>query len=274
MKECVLDLLLNAIELRQQMLNTIIIDDENKARSNLKNLLGHYCPQVSVLDDFGKPKEALEYLKSKPVDGIFLDIEMPGMTGFDFVDELNVKDCQVVFVTAYSQYAIQAFKANAIDYLLKPISISDLERSVLKMEERKREKSKELDSTYLMSLRNLVEGQKSGKTSSKITVPNTNGFKIIDSDEIVRISADGAYSHISFANSKSMLVTKNLGHFEEVLDQNKFVRTHYSHIINLDYLKEFSNIDNGTAIMEDGNKILIAKRRLKEFKDKVDAYYS
>lgn len=256
------------------MLKTIIVDDERKARDNLRNMLGHYCPQVNILADFGKTADAQQFIANNPLDGLFLDIQMPGMSGFDLLEKIDYHHMHVVFVTAFSDYAIKAFKAHALDYLLKPIKIDDLENAVARMEQLQaaQRAAMEVD-TYQASLKNLIAQHSSTQPSTKLTVPDANGFKIIDSEDIVKVSADGAYSQITFQNGDTMLVSKNLGHFEDVLDSDRFVRVHYSHLINLNFLQEFSYTDGGTAIMQDGSKILVAKRRLKAFKEKSDAFY-
>lgn len=257
------------------MLTSIIIDDEPKACANLSNLLSAYCPKVEVLAQFGKPSKAISYLtNNQQVDCIFLDIEMPEINGFDFIKRIGQTKSMVVFVTGYASYALRAIKANALEYLLKPIKITDLQKAARKLEEHKRRMELHSEKeVYLESIQNaLLRLNDSG--NSKIRIPSAHGFRIIDSNDIVQIHADGGYSRIQFENQKPELVTKNIGHFEEILQENKFVRIHHSCIINLDFLSKFSTKDGGVAVMKDGSNCLIAKRRMREFKQKVDEFYS
>lgn len=257
------------------VLKAIIIDDELKARTNLRSLVELCDIEINVLRDFGKPSEAILFLSANHVDCIFLDVEMPEMDGFQFLELLGESNAKVIFTTAHNEYAIKALKANAIDYILKPIDIDELEESLLKLEKvTATAEPQEQNSVYQESLQNLMKGFDEGKTSTKITIPQNLGFKIVDSKNISRIEADGRYSMIYFDGEPSELVTKNIGHFEEILDADKFVRIHHSHLINLDFMAQFSNIDGGVAIMKDGGKVAIAKRRMKEFRAKVEAYYA
>jgi len=256
------------------MTSCIIIDDEQKARTNLRNMLGICSIQVNILAEFSKPSEAIEFLKSKNVDCIFLDIEMPEMDGFKFIDHIDTAKTRITFVTAHSKYSIRALRANALDYLLKPLDIDELETSLERLVDDKQSAINKDQSVYDDSLKNLLQAQVKGKLSSKITIPQTNGFKIVDSKKIIRILGEGAYSRLFIHEGKPELVTRNLGHFEEVLEEEKFVRVHNSIIINLDYMTEFTSVDGGTLTMIDGSEIIVARRRLKHFKTKVDAYIS
>ena len=258
------------------MLTSIIVDDEQKARSNLQNLLELCDVEVSVLKEFDRASDAVIWLKTAEVDCIFLDIEMPEMDGFQFLDTIDAQKTKIIFVTAYGQYSIRALRANAIDYLLKPVDIDELETALqrLILSKSKSDIDGSENRVYEDSLKNLLRSYGSGKLNSKITIPQTHGFKIVDSNEIIRVSADGSYSSISLLDNQSELVTKNIGHFEEILDESKFVRIHNSHLINLDHMTEFSTEDGGTVKLKDGSVITIARRRLKPFKDKIDAFYS
>lgn len=256
------------------MLTAIIVDDEQKARSNLQNLLELCEIDISIKGQFERPVDAIEFLKSNAVDCIFLDIEMPEMDGFEFLENIDTQKTKIIFVTAYGQYSIRALRANAIDYILKPVDIDELEQALSKLTSLKGETEKGKDPVYENSLKNLIESYSSGKISSKITIPQTHGFKIIDSKEIVMVIADGSYSQLSFMNKTREVVTKNIGHFEEILDDRQFVRVHNSHLINLEFMTEFTAEDGGLVKLKDGSIIAIARRRMKMFKEKVDAFYS
>lgn len=252
------------------MLKAIIIDDERPARENLFNLIKLCSTQLEVVASFEKPTQAITYLEEETVNCIFLDIEMPGMDGFRFLEALGHTQARVIFTTAHSEYAVKAFRADAIDYLLKPIDMDELETAIdrVRVDVMKTVANKE----YVRSVRRLIEQQTDDKISPKITLPITHGFKIAQSDNIIRVEADGRYCRIFFKETEPELVTRNLGYFEEVLDRALFIRVHNSHLINLKHMIEFLSINGGTVRMADGNEITIAKRRLKEFKDATHAY--
>ncbi|MBO6517933.1 MAG: response regulator transcription factor [Bacteroidia bacterium] len=258
-----------------QIIKAVIIDDESKARINLKNVLAKCEPGVEVQSEFGSPEEVLRNPDVLgDVDCLFLDIQMPGLNGFDFLEQIDYSNMMVVFVTAYSSYALRAIKANALDYILKPIKISELRITINKLYKRKEMLRNESErSVYSKSLENSINHFYQ-KTPPKITIPTRHGFKIIDSAELCWVQADGNYSWIHLNGERAELVTRTIGHFEDILDSEKFVRVHNSSLINLDFLAEFSFEGGGTAFLKDGTSLNIAKRRLKTFKQRVDAYYS
>lgn len=257
------------------MLRVILVDDEERARSNLRNLLEQYCPEVKVVGGFDSPQKVISYVEEYPVDCVFMDIQMPEMDGFELLQAMACEAIQVVFVTAHSDYALQAIKANALDYILKPISITALEDAVGRVVKRTNMiQEVQQKETYLQALQNLLAEKRTQVNSSRLTIPTARGFKVLDANDIVRVWADGGYSHIVLSNGHSELVSKNLGYMEEMLSGHHFVRIHYSQLINLDYLMEFSTCDGGMAVMQDGQELLIAKRRLKTFKQRVETYYS
>lgn len=254
------------------MLKVIIVDDEVSAQQNLSNLFNLYCPLVEVLGCFSSAKEAIQFLNHNQVDCLFTDIKMPQMDGFELVEAIEKQSIQVVFTTAYSDYAIQAFKANAVDYLLKPIAIEDLENTVEKLAEKHKLLEQE-NGILSEQYKKFIQDSYQTQSSTKITVPHNQGFKVIDSKDIIRVWAEGSYSNVVLNQGKSLVVTKNIGHFEKVLSKHHCVRIHHSHLINLDYLLEYSSINGGTAIMQDGCEILISRRKLKAFKQQISEYY-
>lgn len=256
------------------MITCIIIDDEHKARTNLKNLLSICHQPVEVLSEFSKASEAVGFLEEHSVDCIFLDIEMPEMDGFGFLEHINPDKSRIIFVTAHSKYSIKALRVNALDYLLKPLDIDELENALKRLEDELEELENGDREVYKESINNFLQSQLKGKLSSKITIPQSHGFKIIDSSKIIKVLGEGAYSRIFMTDQESELVTKNIGRFEEILDENKFVRIHNSIIINLDFMTEFTSVDGGTVTLVDQSKTVVARRRLKHFKEKVDEFYS
>ena len=254
------------------MLTAIIIDDERPARENLANLIKLCSTKLEVVASFEKPTEAIAYLECETVNCIFLDVEMPGMDGFRFLDAISDSKTRVVFTTAHSEYAVKAFRTGALDYLMKPIDMDELVAAIDKIQT---DVSNQLvNKEYFKSVRRMLEHQSLDRASIKITLPKTHGFKIAESTDIIRIEADGRYCQIFFKKATKELITRNLGYFEEALNKASFVRVHNSHLINLEHMVEFQSTNGGAVEMADGKQISVAKRRLKEFKDATDAFCS
>lgn len=257
-------------------LKSIVVDDEPGARDNLRNLISMCQHDIDVVGDFGDALSAVNFLNDHTVDCLFLDIEMPKMNGFDLVKLIDTSSAMVVFTTAHSHYSIKALRANAIDYLLKPIGLDDLNNAIARVIVRKLQDLELRDSraVYRESITNLISGGLKSKDITKITVPHTNGFKILDTKHIIRLEGSGAYSRIYLTDGEVELVTRNIGYFDDILNNTGFIRIHNSHLINLDLMKEYSTVDGGTAILKDGTELPIARRRLQEFKDYISRYYA
>ena len=199
---------------------------------------------------------------------MFLDIRMPsGSEGFEFLEEVENKNFQVVFVTAFKDYAIRAFNASAVYYLLKPIDIDELQEAVNRLIKRKKELelSDENYETYFQAIKALSETMLKGKPSSKVAISHSKGLKIVDEDEILRLEASGNCTMIYFTDGKRYLDTRTLKVYEELLNPDKFYRVHKSHIINIDKLKEYIHEDGHYAIIEGGTLVPVARNRVSEF---------
>lgn len=249
-------------------LKALVIDDEEFARKNLRILLEEYCPDVDVLDEADGKEDALVKIKEHKPDVIFLDIRMPSDSeGFELLEELEDAKVLVVFVTAFKDYAIRAFNANAVYYLLKPIDIDELKLSVEKLVESKKVFSENPESytTYFRSLKNLSDTFLSNKPNNRIAISHTKGLKIIEDDTIVNLEASGNCTMLHFSDGSRYLDTRTLKIYENLLDENKFNRIHKSHIININYMTDYLNEDGHFAVLKDGNRIPIARNRVSEF---------
>lgn len=238
------------------MIKAILIDDEPGALVSLELAIKDYCSGIEVIGKATSAKEGITEIQSKKPDVVFLDIQMPHMTGMELLESIGEKrDFDVVFVTAFDDFAIKAFRLSATDYLLKPLSIRDLQQAAKRLTERKGETITLEQRTQ--KLKAALEG--------KIAVPNASGNEFIDLNDIVRIQADGSYSHIYFVARKHMLVSKNLKEFEEALGGESFFRVHKSHLVNLKYVLEYLPVkDGGTLIMKDGVRVEISRTRKAE----------
>lgn len=243
------------------MLHAILVDDESKALESLLWELSKFKNDITVLDTFTNPNEAIEFVKHNQVDCVFLDIEMPTMDGFQFLNHLGDEDISVVFTTAYNEYALKALKNEALDYLLKPIDSDDLKQAILKIKKSKNSKSLSAD-----KIEEILSSYNSA--SSKKIKLNTDGKLIfLDKEDILFVESEGNYSTLNLVNSKQIVLTKKLKELTQVLPDSHFFRIHNSYIVNLGKIKEFIKSDN-YIILESNHKIPISRQRKSEFLEK------
>lgn len=242
-------------------MKVLLIDDERKARNVLRILLEENCPRITEIFEAGDLLSGVELIKNQKPQLVFLDIEMPEYSGLEIVDFIDKEsyDFEIIFVTAYSEYAIQAFQLSAIDYLLKPIRPTVLKEAVDRAIENigKSQLSKQ-----------LIELKKSFTELQfkKIALPFSEGIKFVNFDEIILLEADGMYTKIYMKNGGELLVSKPLKHFVGLLEQQKmFYKPHRSFFINLTFIREYIKKDGGYIIMDNGKIVSISKDKKQEF---------
>jgi two-component system LytT family response regulator len=252
--------------------NAIIIDDERNIREALEILLKQYCPEIHVCGLAASATEGRELLKIHEVDFIFLDILMPKEDGFAFLHSIEKEKYGIIFITAYQQYALRAFKANAIDYLLKPINPHELREAVSKAiqyHELRRSKA-EVHTIYSQSLDNLHEQIHSeNKIINKITIAEQFGFRMVNVSDLMYLQADSNYTILHISGLDKIVATRSLGEFEKMLENPFFFRIHKSTIINLNFLKAYSSYEGNFAELTDGTRLSISRRKLNEFREVV-----
>ncbi len=235
-------------------MKAIIVDDEKRARMNLSILLNEYCPHVEIVADCENLPEGVKAIRRLKPDLVLLDIEMPGHSGLellDFFDE-NEVNFSVVFTTAYNEYAVQAFKLSAVDYLLKPINPDELVTAVQRVE-----KQKQKFESYKLLKSNLQND-----VFDKIAVPSGNLILFISLSEIIYIKGDGAYSDVFLQDKTKHTVSRNLKNFEEIIClNNNFVRAHKSFIVNLDFVKAYNKSDGGSLDLITGLQIPVSPEK-------------
>lgn len=249
-------------------MRAIVVDDEEFARKNLTLLLEEFCPEIEVIGEASRKDQAIAIIESSKPDVVFLDIRMPsGAEGFELLDEIEEKDFLVVFVTAFKDYAIRAFNASAVYYLLKPIDIEELQTAVAKLVETKKiySENPENFNTYYDSLKDLSNTLLRNKPNNRIAISHTKGLKIIEDDTILHLEASGNCTTIYFKDGSRYLDTRTLKIYENLLDPSKFCRIHKSHIINLDSLTEYLNEDGHFAVLKGGLRVPVARNRVSEF---------
>jgi two-component system, LytTR family, response regulator len=243
----------------KDVLKAILIDDELNSLKNLRQKLEEFCKSVQVVAMAQKPEEALFLIRHHKPDVLFLDIEMPKMSGFGILEELGDYAAEIVFVTAYNQYAIDAIRISAFDYLVKPVAIDDLQKAVNRLVLSRASRTRE-------RLHVLKEGLGEPRSQdNKIAVPTNDGLEFLLISDIIRIESVSYYSKLFLAGGQVTLVTKLLKDFEELLAPYRFFRVHNSHLVNLRYIRKFSRSEGGQVVMENGDVVDVSRRRREEF---------
>ncbi len=230
-------------------LKTIIVDDEQNSRAILKNYLTKYCKNITVIGEAENINEALVLTKKNKLDLVFLDVEMPYGNAFDFIEQLETQDFEIVFVTAYDHYAKDALNHHAAYYLTKPISIDNLIKAVdyvtdLKIQEEK--------------LQNRILKPKTLKIEGKITIPTQNGFEVLEIQDIIYAKADDNYTEIYLINNQKKLVSKTLKYFDDALQNNGFARIHKSYLVNINTIISYKKGSGGTVLLNNGKELSVS----------------
>ncbi|HWB65196.1 MAG TPA: LytTR family DNA-binding domain-containing protein [Chitinophagales bacterium] len=237
------------------MISAVIIDDEKAGIENLGNLLARYCPDVSIAGTAGNITTGKEIIDDTEPELVFLDIEMPFGNGFDLLAGYSTIPFEVIFVTAFEKYAIKAIRLSACDYILKPIEIAELKAAVERAAGRISQKSDRLP------LKTLLANIKELGRDKKIGLPTQQGLTFVNEADIVRCEADGSYTWFYFTNRDKLLVTRNLGEYEELLADDGFIRVHHAHLINRQHITELIRANAPVLVMSDGSQITVSQRR-------------
>ena len=239
------------------MLKAIIVDDEGKARRILERFIVEYCPQLEIVAVVENVPEAVKAIQKTNPDVVFLDIEMPGYNGFQLLEFFDQIDFEIIFTTAYSEFALRAFQVSAIDYLLKPIQIDQLTLAVQKLV---KIHGNSLIRQRLATLQKNLEEHK----IKKIIIPLSEGSLFVELKDILYLKAEGSYANIFFKDGNKVIVSKNLKDYEDQLTlEEGFFRTHRSFLVNTDYIKQISS-DGSEATMINEAIINISRERKQE----------
>jgi len=244
-------------------IKAIIVDDEQHCIDALQTMLQKKCPDVQVIGSAKSVREAKELVDELQPDLVFLDVEMPYQNGFELLKLFDKVYFDVIFTTAYEQYALKAIKFNALDYLLKPFSIKELQDALEKCREKKLSRPKELGvspmDVFLQNMKTLQQ------THKKIALPTINGLVFMPVQNIVRCESTGNYTRIFFTDKKNLMVSRPLKEFEELLSDVDFFRVHNSHLINMQQMQSYIQGEGGFALMSDGAQVEVSRRRKADF---------
>jgi two-component system, LytTR family, response regulator len=242
------------------MIQCILVDDERNALEMMEWLLKTYCPQVQILDMCNSAEAGIAAIKKHKPDVVFLDIEMPKMNGFDMLEQFDKLFFDVVFCTAYDQFAIKAFHYSALNYLLKPVDPDDLKATIKRIEEKKSVPTRE---QFALLLQNIQHPPKT--TPQRIALSTGDGLIFIPTNDIIYCEAESNYTTVVLAGGKKVVVSKVLKEIDEALTGPDFYRVHSSFLINLNHIKKFVRVDGGYIIMDNDATINISRSRRQEF---------
>lgn len=237
------------------MKTAIVVDDEEKSRITLVTFLEKYCPAIQVVAQADGVAAAVEDFQKHQPEVIFLDIEMNDGTGFDVIERLNGRTFEVIFVTAYNQYALQAFRYSAIDYLLKPINPEELIQAVAKLSDDGRIDQIEKKLEALLTNR---------KSIHKIAIPSMDGIRLEEVDNIIYCESDNYYTHIHLKSGETILVSKTLKEYDQMLSDQGFFRIHQKFLVRLSEIKSYSKSDGGYVTLNNGTNLTVSRRKKEE----------
>lgn len=231
------------------MLKAAILDDEIRGSKLLAHKLDIFEDELQVVGIFNEPAKALDPIIELDIDVLFLDVEMPGMNGFQFLERLGTFNFEVIFTTAYDSYTLDALRISAVDYLLKPVDQEDLQTAITRLRKRVTEKL----------MYKAVKLEK--KPSNRLALPTAEGVYLVEKSNILRVEAMSNYSVFLLADAKKIVVSKTLKDYENVLDDEHFMRINRSVIINLDYVVKYRKGDGGTLELSDGSEIEVSPQK-------------
>ncbi|MBL7845123.1 MAG: response regulator transcription factor [Cyclobacteriaceae bacterium] len=239
-------------------MRAVIVEDEMHSRETLKNLIGEFCPEVSVVGMAGSVDEAIQVIQATNPTILFLDIELQTGTGFDVLSRLPDMALDVIFTTAYEHYAIRAIKFSSLDYLLKPIDVEELQLAISKARTRQNANNQKQQLDTLLA--NIT-----GQHMKKICLATADRLEFVKVDEITLCEANGSYTTIYLKDSRKIMVSRNLKEYENLLIDEHFMRVHNSYLVNLREVKQYVKSEGGYLLMNDNKQVSISPKKRDEF---------
>jgi two-component system LytT family response regulator len=239
--------------MRESGLRVIIVDDESRSRKLLNKLITSFHPSITIIGEAANADTAQNMILDKQPDLVFLDIELAEETGFDLLDRIGEKSPQVIMITAHSHYATKAFRYNVVDYLLKPIDIDQLNAAIKKTEDKLKPNDSQHDVGQIL---NYIQNTQDEKIN-RIAIPSAEGYSLYNIDDIIYCQAFNNYTHIYFVNSKTIISSYTLKHYEDLLSNKNFFRVHKSYLVNLRHIIQYRR--EGTLLMTNNSEIDISR---------------
>ena len=241
----------------QSTFKAVIVDDELSGIEVLEYALKRHCPEIEIMQTFSSSVDALEKIPNIAPDVLFVDVEMPQLNGFELVEQLASLNMQVIFTTAYNEFALKAFRVSALDYLLKPVDVDELKAAVSKL--------KSFNKTDNQAMDALMDYIKSQKQLNKISISTEKGIHFIDTVEVLYCLSTGPYTVFYLKGGQELVCSKSIGEYEKMLEDKGFYRIHNSSLINVEHLKRFVRTDGGYVEMSDGKTLTVSRRKKDEF---------
>lgn len=237
------------------MITAIIIDDEQNCIDSLIFDLQNHCKDVEILESCTTPKQGLLSIKKHKPDLVFLDVQMPWMSGFEMLELIDEINFAIIFTTAFDQFAAKAFRISAIDYLLKPIDVNDLKEAIKKASEKIQQK------LGTDNIANFLQNIKKPEAKQRIAVPGREGYEFIEAGKIIYAKAEGSYTHVFLDDKRKLIVSKTLSDIEELLPAEHFQRIHHSTLVNLSHVTHLFKTDGGFVVLDNGEKLAVSKTK-------------
>ncbi|MEO7308991.1 MAG: LytTR family DNA-binding domain-containing protein [Chitinophagaceae bacterium] len=248
------------------MLKAIIIDDEPKGRNILQQLLLNHCPAIHVLALAANADEGLKLIDLYKPHVIFLDVEMPGKSGFDLLREAGTIDFKIVFVTAFNHYTLKAIKFHAFDYLLKPVDLDELKQTVEKLQQSTEQPKEKI-------LVSLLQQTRQGTASfGKIAIASLNEIDLVEVDDILYLEASGTSTFVYLSNGKRVTATRNLKEYDDLLNNQFFFRIHHAYLVNLRHISKYIKGEGGSVIISNKTELEVSRRRKAAFLEVLSGY--
>ena len=247
------------------MIRTVIIDDEDHVKENLKKMVATHFDSIEIVGEGSGVDSALKIIKQEAPDLVFMDIDLSDGSGFNVLDQLDTINFKLIFITAYNEHALKAFRYSALDYLLKPINVEELGDAISKVGS-----SKEEDYITRTDLENAIKNNRKNDEDKKLAIRNLSGIQYVKVSDIISCEADGNYTTISLLNGEQYIASKPLKEYVDLLPKDLFFRPHQSHLINVKSIKQFSKNDGGYITLENNAEIPVARRRREELLKKLD----
>jgi two-component system, LytTR family, response regulator len=237
------------------MMKAIIIDDEINGVELLQQLIEENCPDVYIVASETSPQKGIALIEKHKPDVVFLDIEMPNMSGFELLEQLKHLSFHVIFTTAYDNYALKAFKYNTVDYLLKPIIISELIAAINKLDTKAKNNSNNI------SINQLLESIRVSQNQGKLAVNSQNEIVYVDTEKIMRLESDSNYTNVILIDGKKITSSKTLKDYENTLNPDNFFRAHKAFIVNLNHIEKYIKTEGGCIVMKDNVQIPVSREK-------------
>jgi two-component system, LytTR family, response regulator len=240
---------------------TLVIDDDADSRLMITSFIQENCPEIVICGESNSISSTLELTRKHQPDLLILDISLPDGTAFDLLRQLPEKNFEVIFITAYEKYAVEAFRFSAVDYLLKPVLFADLQEALKKVSKRIGDK---LFKTHWATLAHNL--QQKNAYERRLAIATSNGFVFVDIQDIVRLESHSNYTHFYFVQGAKTVSSHTLGYYEELLPVDRFCRIHNSHLVNIGFIERYTRAGvGGTIILKDGTELTVSQRKKELF---------